>query len=48
MKAIEYQFSSKLKPDTEDDPGQAELEYIIPFLPEIMIEMNRAMSTTEE
>ncbi len=48
MKATNYQFTIESKSDLIDDPSKEELQYIIPFLPEIMAEMGRLMSKDEE
>ena len=48
MKATSYDFEIDMNPDLCDDPSPAELEYIAPFLPQIIAEMNRTLSDNED
>ena len=48
VKATSYEFSIESKSDFNDDPSKSELQYIIPFLPEIMAEMVQIMSKDED
>ncbi len=48
MKATDYSFTIVSNSNFCDDPLQEELEYLVPFLPDIMKEMNRIMPIDEE
>ena len=48
MEATNYPFTVVSNTEFCDDPSQEELEYLVPFLPDIMKEMNRIMPIDEE
>lgn len=46
MNQTDYPFTIEM--NMSDDPSDEELQYIVPFLPDLLAEMNRIMSLNED